>query len=76
MKDIAIKEFLEALDDPKGKHQRAARRSFPKSQAAQEELANEIGAKYGIDPQVLHDAEVSRRAEILLRGWSLFYEKI
>jgi hypothetical protein len=63
----AIKEFLIGIHDPDGKVFKAAYYSFPKGSQAQEQLAKEIAAKYGVDADELLDAETKLRG-LLLNG--------
>ena len=70
------KEYLIAINDPKGKVYRAAYYSFPKGQDAKEAVRQEIAAKHNIDPATLEDAERQLRLDNLTKSYWLEKEQL
>lgn len=70
------KEYLIAINDPKGKVYRAAYYSFPKGQDAKEAARQEIAAKHNIDPATLEDAERQLRLDNLTKSYWLEKEQL
>lgn len=66
-KEAAIKEYLHELET-NCEYRAAAYRSFRKGEEVARRLEQEIGAKHGVDPEVLRRAEVDQRADIFRKA--------